>query len=455
MPWHREFKNDYGLTIDDFLVVADIVPMVTVVEQPNLPAMLNVMDATHGDYAKVLRLLHQRRSLDLFKDEIITLKNFLITRAQCAPTQKLSEIVELISTKNLAVIDQDHLLTNLLYYYLKEAKLSLFEISTLLEHYMVLQLIAKINASENKYFVEFANCVDADGASIFTEREDIPILSQCLRVTSSNAASTDFHFVLDDMCCFEFELELHENVREMPVYYTNTISMQAQTIYAEWMDNPELPCVLPLPILLCYSYSIMQKYLFAHDEGINFRPVTLPTFLPRCVRDLFKGGMSENNDVEYVKYQTQDCSRSFGLVDLQNVHDTKTNRLGTFAHDMKHVKIENRSMNDFAQRMRIHRDLEARWPLYNFKKAEKPLSASQQLILSFKQHNLDSGYGSSITEFLSLAHNSENQKSLKDTLTEILATFTNVSDQQQMIDLLAYAGLNYSEPVPKNKLSFI
>jgi hypothetical protein len=374
--------------------------LATVAEQPKINEMIATLEKTDGPFAAaykydaaILKSFVQYQSHRQY-----SLKDFLFARCQKPASQNLDTIIDILkeaqtNKDKIHEIDESHLLTNLLHAMFNGTDISIYDLSTILEHYVVLKMFA--NKPELKgYKLEFVTD-DTDNAAKPKE-DSLKIWQQKIQITKQDSKKDDDKALvhklrdLDGLNTFYFMEDYSKEVNGDFVYYTQPTAMLARKI----LSSSTSPYELPLPMLLCYNYEIMQHYMCQDSKEVSWRPVTLPTLLPLSVRNLFKGVKAVYGDAKYVAYNLNaDPNKPLGLRDLVKVHGTSATHVGVVGHDHIHVLGDNQLGTDaLIIRNTLSRAIEAN-PAWAWNKLTKAADADPQALsrLKFRQDLLDIG----------------------------------------------------------------
>jgi hypothetical protein len=411
----------------DFLAVAEKISLVAMEEQPKISQMLDALKNTSGPFAQAYQNDAEVLENLLDAQDGSSLKDFLMLRAMKQPSQTLEEIVGFLSNKKIDKIDEAHLLLNLLHFHMHPKSgiaLSIYDISTILEHYAFTKMFTTKPELE-RYNLEFVPTTE-------------PMWQQRIRITKKNANISSFLMdtlnEVDGVSIFYIhpDYEEKEKVNGESVYYTTPTAMLAQNI----TKSKDTSYELPLPMLLCYNYEIMQQYIMRSSQ-VYFRPVTLPTFLPLSIRNFFKGVRNVYGDAVYDSYNPfpTNPTRPCGLMDLKNVHENPTSFIGVLGHDHSHIYGDNRSSNTRKLCFNLNNALEANseWSLRKLNETvlldDKP-SELTLFKLKFRQEMLDGGIiGGLINAYR------DNPAHLANKLVEI-ADMLNHEDRDKFINVV-------------------
>ena len=410
----------------DFLAVAEKISLVTMEEQPKIYQILDALKNTSGPFEQAYKNDVEVLENLLNIQDNSSLKSFLISRAMQQPSQTLGEIVSFLSNKQIDKIDEAHLLINLLHSHMhpkNEIALSIYDISTILEHYALTKMFTTKPELEG-YNLEFVPTTE-------------PIWQQRIRITKKNAnVSSSLMDALNEVDSFSiFYINSNydeEKVNGDLVAYTTTTSMLAQNIAKSKNTSYELP----LPMLLCYNYEIMQQYIM-RSSPVYFRPVTLPTFLPLAIRNFFKGVRNVYGDAVYDSYNPSPTNptRPCGLMDLKNVHENPTSFVGALGHDHSHIYADNSKINTRKLCFNLNNALEANseWSLRKLNETvlldDKP-SELTLFKLKFRQEMLDGGIIGGLMDAYR-----DNPEHLANELVEI-ANMLNHEDRDEFIKIV-------------------
>jgi hypothetical protein len=344
-------------TIDDLLAVTAEIRLVATEQQPRLNTIINELEPIDS---KILSILSKQT------DPPATLKDYILARAQ-HPTQSLTEIMAGISNNDLATIDKDHLLINLIAAATHEAskydnQFGPDDIGTILKQFITLTMYNAAFAADPKAKIEYVNCVSASGSLSSEVASDLancqflsdnsaqylkytsitpnklPLLQQALKITYTDGYMShpfDEYKVAPD----SFSVS-DKNTKERKIYSVPPTIVAK--IY-EATSDPGLGCELPLPMIGCYSHEILEKYMTGNEGNTFLRPISLPSYLPSTIKQLFYGVRAdENGEVRYDLY-SDDPTKNEHFKDMLRAHDTRVGAYGVQHHDEYHISKDNDS----------------------------------------------------------------------------------------------------------------
>jgi hypothetical protein len=342
------------ITLDDMLIVAAEVKLVALADQASRQQLIDGL----ADPDKKIMLELAKRT-----DPPATLKDFLLLRAKESPTQSLAEIMNLLSHKEPQKIDRDHLLLNLIHAH-QNGLLEPEDIATLMRHYVTLTALAAGDPSLSS--IEFVDCLASEkpgvaaalSPAIIAALAESPMLSQSkqqniewIRINAPRypILQQAIAYTHPDFADTIATQRLGGNTLQKKGADEKTIYTAPLTILSEIYSktcNVEDQAVAALPVFGCYSFEHLQKYSCGMGD-VEYRPVTLPTYLPKNIRALFYGTRANGlGEVVYDLYSADpDLSKHF--LDMQRAHSNKVGHFGVMNHDDFHlIKANIMTKND-------------------------------------------------------------------------------------------------------------
>jgi len=338
--------------LDDMLAVAAEIRLVSTADQANRPNMLQKLPEPDRTIM-----------LDLAKrtDPPATLKDFILARAAEKPTQTVEEIIAALSSKRLGDIDKDHLLINLIHAHITQQKIEAYDISTLMRLYVTLTTVASVDPSlESLQFVDclapgkpdamvelnaaFAAAVQ--GSNMLSEQKSKGLsymrLKQPKYPILQQALERKYSLFNDPLMGVQLggDLLSIKNEGMNMTGYTAPLPILAG-LYEKTCDQND-HCMLPLPMFGCFSFEILRKYSCRLDGEQEYRPVTMGTYLPTAIKQLFYGARENSvKEVVYDLYNSDPDSKKH-FYDMMWAHQTLARIFGVMNHDEFHIREANK-----------------------------------------------------------------------------------------------------------------
>lgn len=447
----------------DLLIAARKIKLVDIEEKPSMQNMINQLKNAKGNTQTIsdaykmdaeifelfLEIIKNDRELGTNYSKNLSLEDFLVMRCKRSPSQSLEEIIFLLETNQPNKIDQEHLLVNLLHFHFKKSNnLSCYDISTLVEHYLVLKMF-KNDPALQTFKLEFVPSGEKSNDKI-SENSKFNILGQRIKITQKN--STQLFYVMneiDGFSSFYFKDSFEKDVNGNSVYYTKTTAILAQEIQNSALKS----YVLPTPVLGLYDFSIFYEIACNNSEGANYRPVSIPTLLSPLVCNFFYGIKIVNSDIKYGSYipDGKNNVSSNRFRDARKVHNTQTSYIGIIGHDHIHVRADNSYYQDEIM-LKIHLsnalEKNKEWSLAYLQESAKYVPDSL-IKLKFRQNVLDVG----IIGALQISRDAITSPELKNRiLNEIFSSLSSPIDKNSLINSLERLNITFTKNQSQNKI---